>query len=82
MNETLLRWKGRIGSLKSLAFLVLIFLVIFIFPVGHNLIIAFKNPSGAQTVSISQLVSDQVGTDLYISISGTAAYKTRLYRNG
>jgi len=75
MNEALLRWKGRIGALKPLAFLVAIFLVIFIFPVGHNLITAVKNTSGVQTVTISQLVSDQVGTNKYVSVTGTASYK-------
>ncbi len=75
MNESLLRWKGRIGALKPLAFLISIFLVIFIFPVGHNLLTAVKNTAGVQTVSIAQLVKDQVGTNKYISVSGTASYK-------
>jgi len=75
MNESLLRIRGTIGALKPLAVLVSIFLVIFIFPVGHNLITAVKNPSGVQTVSISQLVSDQIGVDRYVSVTGTARYK-------
>jgi hypothetical protein len=75
MNESLLRWKGRIGALKPLAFFIAIFLVIFLFPVGHGLLTAVKNPSGAQTVSIAQLVSDQVGTNRYVTVTGTASYK-------
>lgn len=75
MNESLLRWKGRIGALKPLAFLVAIFLVIFLFPVGHNLLTAVKNIAGVQTVSIAQLVKDQVGTNKYVSVTGTASYK-------
>jgi hypothetical protein len=75
MNESILRIRGTIGALKPFAFLVSIFLVIFIFPVGHNLVTAVKNPSGVQAVSISQLVSDQIGTDRYVSIKGTAKYK-------
>ena len=75
MNETWLRWKGWIGALKPFAFLVSIFLVIFAFPVGHNLLTAVKNTGGVQKVSIAQLVSDQVGTNKYVSVAGTASYK-------
>jgi len=74
MNESLLRWKGRIGALKPLALLVLIFVVIFLFPVWHNLITAVKNPSGVQTATIEQLVSGKLGKNQYVSIAGTAAY--------
>jgi len=75
MNETLYRWQGRIGSLKPLSLIVLIFIVIFFFPVVGNLIIALKNPSRSQSVTVAQLVSGQVGTGRYVSVSGTAAYQ-------
>lgn len=74
MNESLLRWEGRIGSLKGFAVIILIFLVIFLFPVFENLTIALKNPSGSQTVTVSQLISGQVGTKKYVSVSGLASY--------
>jgi hypothetical protein len=75
MNETLYRWQGRIGSLKALAMLALIFIVIFFFPTASNLLIAFKNPSTSQSVSADQLVSGAVGTGKFISVSGTASYE-------
>lgn len=75
MNETLLRWEGRIGSLKGVAVIALIFLVIFFFPAFENLTTAMKNPSGSQSVTISQLSNGQVSTGQYITISGLAAYE-------
>jgi hypothetical protein len=74
MNESLWRWQGRIGSLKGLAFIVLIFVVIFSFPVIDNLNIAVRNTSGSQQVTISQLVSGNVNAKQYISVSGLASY--------
>lgn len=76
MNETLLRWEGRIGSLRSLAIIVLIFLVIFAFSAVGNLNTALKNPAGSQSaVTISQLTSGQVGAGEYIMVSGLASYE-------
>lgn len=75
MNETLYRWQGRIGSLKPLALIVLIIILIFVVPTINNLWIAFKNPSTSQSVSVDQLVSGAVGTGKYISVSGTASYE-------
>jgi hypothetical protein len=75
MNETLYRWQGRIGSLKALAILILIFIIIFFFPVANNLLIALKNSSTSQSVSVAQLVSGEIGTGKYISVSGTASYE-------
>jgi hypothetical protein len=75
MNETLLRWEGRLGSLKGFAAIALIFLVIFFFPAMGNFTTALKNPSGSQSVTISQLSNGQVGTGQYVTISGLAAYK-------
>jgi hypothetical protein len=74
MNETLLRWKGRVGSLKGFSYIVLIFLVIFLFPVVDGLITASKNPSTSQEVTISQLVSGEIGAKQYINVSGVASY--------
>lgn len=75
MNEALLRWEGRIGSLKGVAVIALIFLVIFFFPAFENMTTALKNPSGSQPVTISQLSNGQVGAGQYITISGLAAYE-------
>jgi hypothetical protein len=74
MNESLLRWQGRIGSLKGFAFIVLIFVVIFLFPVIDNFNIAIRNASGSQAVTISQLVSGTAAAKQYVSVSGLASY--------
>lgn len=75
MNESLLRWKGRIGSLKPLAFLVLIFLVIFTFPAVTGFVTALKNPSAPRSVTVSELISGNIGTQRYVEVSGVASYK-------
>ncbi len=75
MNESLLRWKGRIGSLKALALLVLIFLVIFTFPAVTGFVTALKNPSAPQPVTVSELISGNIGTQRYVNVSGVASYK-------
>lgn len=75
MNESLLRWKGRIGSLKALAMLVLIFLVIFTFPAVTGFVTALKNPSSPRTVTASELISGSIGTQRYVNVSGVASYK-------
>src|SRR6266498_137021 len=75
MNESLLRWKGRIGSLKALALLVLIFLVIFTFPAVTGFVTALKNPSAPQSVTVSELISGNIGTQRYVNVSGVASYK-------
>lgn len=75
MNESLLRWKARIGSLKGAAAIILVFLVIFLFPVIDSFTIAMKNPGESQPVSISQLALGQVETSRYVNVSGVAAYE-------
>ncbi len=74
MNETILRWKGRLGSLKALAFVVLLFAGIFLALSIANLGVANKNTAGPQTLSISQFVNGRVETDKYVTVSGTAFY--------
>jgi hypothetical protein len=75
MNESLLRWEGRIGSLRGLAAIALIFLVIFICPMVTSLSTALKNPSTPQSVTVSQLTSGSIGTQKYINVSGVASYE-------
>ncbi len=74
MNEAALRWKGRLGSLKALAALVLLFAVIFLVMSIASLRLASSNPTQPQVVKIGQLTSDQIGPDRYVTISGTALY--------
>ncbi len=74
MNESLLRWEGRIGSLRGLAAIALIFLVIFICPAVTGLSTAMNNPSTPQSVTVSQLISGKVGIQRYVNVSGVASY--------
>lgn len=75
MNETWLRWKARIGSLKALAVLILIFVIIFGIAVIQNAWRAVKNPQGTQPAAISELATNQIDKDRFISVSGLAAYE-------
>jgi hypothetical protein len=72
MSETTLRWKGRLGSLKGAAVLVLIVAVILFIVALGDLSIAASNPATPQTVKIGQLVDGEFGADRYVSVSGLA----------
>jgi hypothetical protein len=74
MNETTLRWKARLGSLKAVAALVLVFAVIFLFGALNNLSIASNNPTEPQPATIRQLVENEIGMGRYVSVSGVALY--------
>ncbi len=76
MKETGLKWKGRIGSLKALGFLVII-VACFILAFGvSNLNLAAKNSGeGPQNVTISQLVNGEIDSGRYVSVSGVAEYE-------
>jgi hypothetical protein len=75
MNENALRWRGRIGALRSgaLALAFLIALGLFFVVVGP-LPSARRNAGGPVEVSPSDLVSKTVGVDHYVTFSGTAIY--------
>ncbi len=75
MNETWLRWKARIGSLKSLAVIILIFVIALGLATFQNFWRALQNPQGTQPAGISQLVTNQIGRDRFITVSGLAAYQ-------
>ena len=74
MNETVLRWKGRLGSLRPLAALVLLFAVIFLILAIESLNIASKNPTTPETVAIAKLAANEIETNRYVSVSGVALY--------
>ncbi len=74
MNEGALRWKGRLGSLKAVAALVLLFAVIFLVGAISNYTLASSNPAEPQTVQIGQLASNEIGLDRYVTFSGLALY--------
>lgn len=76
MNETALRWKGRISSLRQVALLVGLFAVIGLFFFGSTLLTAVRNADGPQDVTISQLVNGDFGSGHHVRVSGVALYDT------
>ncbi len=75
MDETTLRWRGRIGSLKGGAVVVLIAAAVVLYLGIGNLTTARANPTEPQPKALSELVGGTVGTDSYVSISGYAVYE-------
>ncbi len=75
MSENGLRWKGRIGSLKIVGFLGGIVACIILVAGASALNLALKNPDAEpQKVTISQLVSGEIDSGRYVSVSGAAEY--------
>jgi hypothetical protein len=74
MNESTLRWKGRLGSLKPIAALVLLFAVIFLLLALSDLSVASSNPSEPEGVDIARFAAGEIGASRYVSVSGTAFY--------
>ncbi|MBN1582558.1 MAG: hypothetical protein JXA89_17750 [Anaerolineae bacterium] len=75
MNELWLRFKAIVGSLKVLAFLVLIFAGLFFLFAVSDLYSAIINPNEPKNVSIGQLVDGTIGSSRYVQISGYANYR-------
>jgi hypothetical protein len=75
MNETALRLKAIIGSLKLVALAMLIIAAILLFVGLEDLSAALKNPDAdPQPATVSQLVDGTVGTGQYVSVPGYAKY--------
>ena len=74
MNINALRWKGRIGGLKSVSMILLLFLVFIACASAISLNTALRNPDGPQPVTIEALVNDEVGTGRHVSVTGLAVY--------
>jgi len=74
MNEGVLRWKGRLGSLKAAAALVLLFAVIFLIIALDSLSVANSNPTQPEAVKIERLANNELGSNRYVTISGLALY--------
>ncbi len=76
MNETILRWKARIGALKPLAIIGLLI-------TGVMLIVALilaaqvvKNPGGEPLpVTMAQIFNGEVGSGRYITVKGAPNYE-------
>lgn len=74
MHERILRWKGRIGSLKPLGGIMLIAAVIVAFAGFVGLSAALKNPGAPQMVTLAQLVDGDIDSGRYVEVSGLAVY--------
>jgi hypothetical protein len=74
MNETGLRWRGRIGNSKGIAGFVLLFALVFLIVQVERLPTALKNPGEPLAASIEQLVDGTVGSARYVTVSGLAVY--------
>ena len=79
MSETTLRWKGRLGSLKALALVVLILAIVVLIGVASDLSMATSNPTEPQAIKIGQVVKGDVGAYRYVQVSGLAFY-SEVYR--
>jgi len=82
MNETWLRWKARIGALKGLALVLLIVVGAIFFGILESLNRVLKNPQGNQATTISQIATNQIETEKFITVSGLAAYRLSYQETG
>jgi hypothetical protein len=73
--EPSLRWKGRIGSLKPLAVLVIIAAALGLVASVESLTTARANPTGPQPVSIREIAERLVDSRQYVVVAGFAEYE-------
>jgi len=76
MEDSWLRWKGRIGSLKLVALFGIIGAFIGLVWSTTELPTARANPSEPRVVTIAQLVNDEVDRSVYVTVKGYAMYQT------
>ncbi len=74
MDERVLRWKARIGSLKAGCVIVLILAAVVVCSGIASLSTALKNSDTPQEVTITQLVNGEVATGRYVQVKGLAFY--------
>jgi len=74
MDETALRWQGRIGSLKSIGLLVAIAAGIILVARVSQLIRALQSPTEPATLTIPDLLASAGRTSPYVSVIGDAYY--------
>jgi len=76
MNESSLRWRARIGSLRWIGLIVVILAGIGLIYALSELFTAIQNPSEPQTVNVEQIVKGDVGSRQYVTLEGYAMYDT------
>jgi len=75
MDESSLRWRARIGGLKSIGLLGLIIFGVLLLITGGSLLTALNNPREPQPISIEQIVEGSIGANHYVSLDGFALYE-------
>jgi len=76
INENSLRWKARIGSLKSISIVVIIMAGFgLIYAIGE-LLAAVQNPTEPRVVTIEQIVTGSIRSGQYVTLEGFAMYDT------
>ncbi|MCX7680755.1 MAG: hypothetical protein N2508_02100 [Anaerolineae bacterium] len=75
MENTWLRWKGRIGSLKRVAVLGIMGAFVGLAWSTNELSTARLNPSAPQAVTLAQIVDGEVGRPRYVAVEGYAMYE-------
>ena len=76
MENSWLRWKGRIGSLKVVALLGIILGLSGLVWSALELNTARSNPSEPQPVTLAQLVNGEVDRSSYVAVEGYAVYQS------
>lgn len=76
MENSWLRWKGRIGSLKVVALLGIILGLSGLVWSAMELDTARSNPSEPQPVTLAQLVNGEVDRSSYVAVEGYAIYQS------
>lgn len=80
LNETVLRWKARLGQLKALGVLIIIIGGIVLLGLSTDVPAALSGAAGPDAVGVDQLVSGQIGLNRYVSVVGTAQYQSGYQR--
>ncbi len=79
VNETWLRWKGRLGQLKAAGLLIVIFGGIGLLLLGDSIATVLNNSSNPRPVTLDQFVNGQIGTNQFVGVAGKALYGSYYY---
>lgn len=75
MDETRLRWRARIGSLKPISIIALIFSIPSLIFAAGELLTALQHPKEPQPVTAEQLVNGSIREDRYVTLEGYAMFE-------
>jgi hypothetical protein len=74
VNETVLRWKARLGQLKAAGLLIIIFGGIGLMLLSDSLAAALNNSTDPQPVVLDRLIKGEIQPNQYIAVLGIAQY--------